>query len=49
MKAKRGSFYGLPPYKKLIIFRIPSNNSYKSTRRPFPPNFNSKFIFVDTK
>jgi len=33
---------------KLIILKIPLSISYKSTRRPSPPNFSSKFVSLGT-
>jgi len=45
MQAKRGSLCGLLHHIKIIILKILSTISYNSTRRPSPPNFNSKFVF----
>jgi len=48
-KQKRRAFCGLPHHIKLTIFRIPLESSYKTTRRPSPPNFSSKFVFMGTQ
>jgi len=37
MQKERVSLCGLPYHTKLIILKIPLNNSYKSTRRPSIP------------
>jgi len=48
MQVERGALHGLPHHTKLITFKIPSKNSYKSTRRPFLLNYSSKFVSLDT-
>jgi len=45
MQAKCGSLCGLLHHIKIIILPIPLAISYKSTRRPFPPNFSSNLVF----
>jgi len=43
-KCTKNYFCGLLHHIKISIFKIPLNSSYKDTRRPFSPNFCSKFV-----
>jgi len=49
MQAERSSLCRLQHHIKLIIFITPLSTSYKSIRRPSPPNFSSQFVFRGTK
>jgi len=44
--AQKSYFCGLLHHIKISILKIPLDMSYEDTRRPFFPNFSSKFVIL---